>query len=642
MAVQRLATDPGWRFRRMQPGEINIDPIEEEFFTTEALDSITDALVREAIQNSLDAANGGGPVTVYFTLERLDLAGSPSLAERYLAGLEPHLAVRHTGLREVPALKREMACLIIEDFGTRGLQGDETQYDDLEDHGRRNDFYYFWRNIGRTRKESTDIGRWGLGKTVFQAASRINAFFGLTRRQDDCRRLLMGQAALRIHRLDDRRYAPYGYFGVFDGDLALPVEDPVVLDRFEGDFGLCRGSRAGLSVVVPFVDDDLRIFPDRSSRRLASCFQSVIHHYFFPILSGALVVVLREAGRAKTMDAGSLAALLAHPRLKTARNFRGILDLARWAIGQPDDAAIILEEPPHGRAPKLEEMLIDAQALKQARQRFQENRRLAFRLKVPVLYASEAAPQHAGFSVYLERDETLDRAEDVFIRQGITIPEVSSLKFKGVRAIVTVSDPGLSTFLGDAENPAHTDWERNNKRFKAKYRLGPSTLDFVKTSPRKLVTLLTQPKRGVDRQMLHHLFALPAGDGEGRVATRPRAGEESGKASAEPFVAVNGANYLKLSPVKGGFRLAKRSEAMQVPPLITIWVAYEVRSGNPFKKFTALDFDLSRPPIDIQGRGLEVTFCQGNIMQIRIRTPQFRLAVTGFDMHRDLRIRTAP
>ena len=58
---------PQWRFREMQPGEINIDPIEGEFFTTEAIGSITDALVRESIQNSLDAAAGNEPVVVRFS-----------------------------------------------------------------------------------------------------------------------------------------------------------------------------------------------------------------------------------------------------------------------------------------------------------------------------------------------------------------------------------------------------------------------------------------------------------------------------------------------------------------------------------------------------------------------------------------------
>ncbi len=45
-----------WRFNPMSPGDLNVDPIEHEFFATETLGGITDALVREAIQNSLDAA----------------------------------------------------------------------------------------------------------------------------------------------------------------------------------------------------------------------------------------------------------------------------------------------------------------------------------------------------------------------------------------------------------------------------------------------------------------------------------------------------------------------------------------------------------------------------------------------------------
>ena len=69
-----MAQLPRWRFRRMQPGEINVDPIEGEFFSTEALGSITDALVRESIQNSLDADDGNGPVTVFFSFLS-DLSG---------------------------------------------------------------------------------------------------------------------------------------------------------------------------------------------------------------------------------------------------------------------------------------------------------------------------------------------------------------------------------------------------------------------------------------------------------------------------------------------------------------------------------------------------------------------------------------
>jgi hypothetical protein len=102
--------------------------------------------------------------------------------------------------------------MVIEDYGTRGLQGEVLQYDDLDDDIKKNDFFYFWRNIGRTKKELTDLGRWGLGKTVFQAASRINTFFGLTVREDDGRAYLMGQSVLKIQQVDHSRSSrSYGF-----------------------------------------------------------------------------------------------------------------------------------------------------------------------------------------------------------------------------------------------------------------------------------------------------------------------------------------------------------------------------------------------------------------------------------------------
>jgi hypothetical protein len=250
---------------------------------------------------------------------------------------------------------------------------------------------------------------------------------------------------------------------------------------------------------------------------------------------------------------------------------------------------------------------------------------------------------HTGFKVFLERDDNLDKAEDYFIRQGITLPEITSLKHKGIRAIVSVAEPDLSTFLGDAENPAHTEWERNSKKFKRKYRLGPTSLDYVKTSPREIVKILTQPQKGRDENLLKHIFSLPEvqldqlGINEKEVA-----GQADTKKNTAPFVDVIGSSYIQLKPVKGGFRLAKRSKATKVPRYVNIWIAYEVRSGNPFKKYMPLDFDICKPPIRIQIQGAKLLFNKENIIQIEVQKGNFKLTVTGFDMHRDLRVRTNP
>ena len=625
---------PQWQFRKMQPGEMNIDPIEGEFFTTEAIGSITDGLVRESIQNSLDASSGEGAVKVCFSFFPGPEKEPNEVRSLYFDGLRPHFEARHSGLQDLPSAGADLNYILIEDFGTRGLQGDIRQYEDLEDDPERNDFYFFWRNIGRTRKESTDLGRWGLGKTVFQAASRINTFFGLTVRKDDGRKLLMGQCVLRIHKIRGERYSPYGYFGLFDQDLALPLEDSGYIERFSRCFAVDRSNQPGLSILIPYPDEDIRP---------KECLKSVIKHYFFPILSGRLIVVLRFSQKRYLLNAVSLDKLLNRRSFIESLDFRGVLDLAGWAIQQPEESYVRLERPEPGRAPKLREELFHEGSLEKARQDFNENKRLAFYLPVSIQQSHRKDFMHTVFSVFLERDDSLTRPEDCFIRQGITIPEVTSLKHKGIRALVSIADPALSTFLGDAENPAHTEWERNSKKFKRKYRLGPSTLDFVKSSPREIVKILTRPKKGRDETLLKHLFALPAEPVErpGKDAVKEK-GSGDDRKSDGIFIGVEGSSYLRLSAVKGGFRLMRRAKSIKIPRFITVWMAYEVRSGSPFKKYTPLDFDVSQKPIQIKLHGGKLLVCRENTIMMEVLRADFTLAVVGFDPHRDLRVKTNP
>ena len=623
----------------MQPGEINVDPIEGEFFTTEAIGSVTDALVRESIQNSLDAASGNGPVTVRFSFYQRPNPGYDDkvVLKKYLNGLSTHLQAKHAGLQDTLSPTEQMNYLLIEDYGTRGLQGDVSQYDDLDDDFKKNDFYYFWRNIGRTRKEATDLGRWGLGKTVFQAASRINSFFGITVRNNDDRMLLMGQSVLKIHKANGTRYAPYGYFGQFNGELALPIEEPKFLKQFSDHFLVDRFEKPGLSVLVPFIDKEIE--PDKFAKKFVN---SVVKHYLFPILAGNLIVEIKHDQKIYKLDSTSLDNLLKKSRFLESRGMLGLIDLARWAIRNPKDTYIKLNEPTPGNAPKLRNVF-DHEQVDELQQKFSENKRLAFYVPISIQRHNSKKFMHTDFSVFLERDENLDKAEDYFIRQGITIPEVTSLKHKGIRAIVSITEPNLSTFLGDAENPAHTDWERNSKKFKRKYKLGPTTLDFIKSAPREIIKILTQPKKGRDEDLLKHLFSLPTVQLD-QIEKKEKeiSGEGEKEKSTEPFVDVLGSNYLQLNPIKAGFRLMKQPKARKLPKFINVSMAYEVRSGNPFKKYTPLDFDVSQPPIRIKAEGAKIVLNKQNVIQIEVQKANFRLSVTGYDMHRDLRIKTNP
>jgi hypothetical protein len=89
------ASTPRWEFDRKSPNAPQIEPIQGELFSGEALEAAASALVRETIQNSLDARAGQDPVRVRFTIPDEPVLrgfGSP-----WLAGLQPHLTAERNG-----------------------------------------------------------------------------------------------------------------------------------------------------------------------------------------------------------------------------------------------------------------------------------------------------------------------------------------------------------------------------------------------------------------------------------------------------------------------------------------------------------------------------------------------------------------
>lgn len=78
----------------MGRGEMNQDPVQDDYFNRVALDSYSDALVKEAIQNSLDAKadNSEGAVRVRITFPIVQgqsqsgihsFLTAPAVTERY-------------------------------------------------------------------------------------------------------------------------------------------------------------------------------------------------------------------------------------------------------------------------------------------------------------------------------------------------------------------------------------------------------------------------------------------------------------------------------------------------------------------------------------------------------------------------------
>jgi hypothetical protein len=616
----------------MNKGEMNIDPIEGEFFSTEALGSLSDALIREAIQNSLDAAIPGEQVKVAITFSSSDQSLSSLKSEQYLKGLKNHLESRESGLIEQVALTDPMEFLVIEDFGTRGLEGDIREDEDKKAEGKKNDFFYFWRNIGRAVEGATARGRWGLGKTVFQAASRINSFYGLTIRRGNPGKLLMGQSVLKIHWCEGSKHGPYGYYGLFEGDFALPFEEKEFVERFSGDFNLRRNGESGLSVIIPF--------PDKEISPL-EIMRAVVSQYFFPILSGDLVVTVAVGHREHILDTGSVFRFVSGSDLPDKDAVVRRLQLAKWCIDLPEESYELLKEPDVDQAPKWDEDLFGSEQLNRLRKKLDDGERIA--LLAPLWIRKEGHDlQHSSFKVFLERDDSVERGEDFFIRDGVTITGISSLRQRGVRVIVSVSDRPLSKLLGDSENPAHTEWQERSQKFRGRYVRGVSCLRYVKNSPREIVKILSRPAEGRDIRLLRDLFYIDLSKGVEPTGTSDvptNSPGTNGIGTAEPGT-IAADRFLQLQRTKQGFRLSARPDAKRLPKEIDIEIAYDVRQGNPFKKYSRFDFELNNPPLQVSGKGITASILRPNMLRIVLEEPKFQLSVTGFDSNRDLKIRT--
>jgi hypothetical protein len=324
-----------WHFRTKMSGEVTRDPIVGEFFSTDAIKNPAEALVREGVQNSIDARNRVDlPVHVRVCLATGAWALPATAAEQWFASGWQHFAAKGNGIRVPPNPKSACTFLVFEDFNTRGLQGDPAQDEEREeagDAGPRIDqqFYTFFRAEGRSNKHGGDGGRWGVGKHVFARSSGINAIFGLTVRSDDHRRLLMGHATLRSHRLDGKSYTPDGFFGDgLAGTLALAEERTSVLDAFASAFRLERRADPGLSVVVPYVDKDI------THPRLVAGF---LRDYFWLLMRGRLKVTIESPDTTTQLDASTLDHVIAEYTAELDGEFAAAVGLARWYEANRDN-----------------------------------------------------------------------------------------------------------------------------------------------------------------------------------------------------------------------------------------------------------------------------------------------------------------
>jgi hypothetical protein len=321
-------------------------------------------------------------------------------------------------------------------------------------------------------------------------------------------------------------------------------------------------------------------------------------------------------------------------------SLKKLFDFTLWALTLPEGQYVALKDQNVGKAPRWNTELFDQAVCKKIRTDFMEGHRVAFH--VPINVQMESKPtQNSFFRVYMEQDAGVKNAENHFIRAGITIKDVRSLNAKGIRGMVVIEDKPLRTMLGDAENPAHTEWQKDSKKFKSrKYVNGPTSLSFVQNSLREIFQFINKPPEGRDKTLLENIFYIdrPPTEPDGETETVQPETRGGAPETIEVPELPRHKRLFQLKPLQGGFQIRQNPQSEQIPSSVTVRLAYVVRRGNPFKKYHELDFDLSKKPITIASSGIALTECGLNRLAFEVRDRTFEITVRGFDLERDLKI----
>ena len=276
-----------WVFRQ-NGGTATADNIAGKLFLSDYT-----PLVRESIQNSLDAAIDKDqiPVKVSYKFGKIELTeDSPffELEKWVEGGMEkfPDKDKRtYKNLRNIKdtlsSIKRKgvISFLEVSDENTTGM---DYTTDKRKQSGTK--FYSFAKSLGNSSKaqKNTSAGSHGVGKVVFQKISKLNTIFVSSKSTEDDQELFEGVSELCTSLIDDKEYEYRGYFCIND-DQEPTTEHVKIPTPFQRN-------TYGTSVFVMGVEDE----EEQQIKHLREIEKAVVDNFWLSILQDKLVVQIGD------------------------------------------------------------------------------------------------------------------------------------------------------------------------------------------------------------------------------------------------------------------------------------------------------------------------------------------------------------
>lgn len=453
-----------------------------------------DSFVRETVQNSNDQRRKDlqGAARVEFAIHTL----SGAVALEFLARIDwPNLSDHLLGVTRTRALSKtrisrvlemtlsprpSMNVLVLSDYGTYGLYGDERQAEP--------NFANLVRHALMTDDADPERGgTYGLGKAVLWAHSDISTVLfhslptlkpGVDGRAspDPAGARFIGRSSLASHAVGAVSYDPDGWIGdvVADaagrewarsvrGELADSALPEWLLPKRKGD------DLTGTSVVIPFFGAIGREV-DASADDLCRSIRGAVNHWYWPaIQSGQLVV---DVSRHENGD---------EIETETANGTDGVAEfVAAWAASTGE----LVEAATEDRQVCEKSVMVQSPATRDSDE-------------VPVVARHRGAEAPARLRIMRVDSVTSNRHNTIALVRGpgmvvkymrppalgADVPGFVGVFEAGVRhPEQSTSHPHIERFLKAAEPPAHDDWVATTDRMQKEYLPGAGVrLDAMKT-----------------------------------------------------------------------------------------------------------------------------------------------------------------
>jgi len=620
-----------WKFPEKTPDQKARNPISDEFFDSPEVLTDVSALVRESIQNSIDARHDpDSPVLVRLKLGEL----SSSHATPFLDGLQPHLDSVY-GVEKAPQAHGPIRYIAIEDFNTSGLTGDTSRSSVAAGEESDSSYTYFIHIEGDSPKGEGKKGKWGVGKVVFQRISELKTFFVFSSRaphpNDGVEDLWIGQSILKFHQVGDKTLQPDGWFANQGTDgTFLPFKNEEAR-AFASTWGLSRAGEPGLSVVIPKIPKGLKIETVRDA---------ILREYFIPILHGDLVCELIDLdGNSQIFRAENLnevaqglemeKAVLAD---RSSQEITAAISLVTHAVANSvNDYS--LEIP--ASLGSISDLQLDDAAVTQLRESFEASEPLRLTVKVHVPLPDSQVLVTDTFQVLLNKSP-IQKSVTFYAREGILVPGRRNARLNHCVSLAVVEAGPLANLLGAAEGPAHDSWSAGTEKFKAKF--GTSTkasrlIPIVRGLAEKVLQLISSQSGSFDNHILDEFFRIPDRSQSPNPSTAPpRPVPHPPRVPSLPPTS----SIANVKAVDGGFQVYETSDLDLSGRTLGIKVAYEVNRGNAFSKYSTLDFDLSSMPVTVIGA--KIVRKANNEIFAEILGSEFSITAEGFDPLRDLEV----